>query len=110
MAAHVRKGDLVMVTAGRQKGRQGEILRVMPDKERVVVEGVNVRKKHIKPSQANPQGGVIEKPMPIHKSNVSPVVDGRPTRVRFEQRDTGKVRVAVRGGKVLHELRKPAKQ
>jgi large subunit ribosomal protein L24 len=99
-----------MVTAGSAKGRTGKVLRVINDEKRptVVVEGVNVRKKHLKPSQLNPQGGVIEKEMPIHISNVSPVADGKPTRVRFETRPDGsKVRVAVRNGQVLgQELRK----
>ena len=110
MARHVRKGDLVVVTAGSARGRTGKVLRVINDDKRpaVVVEGVNVRKKHLKPSQLNPQGGVIEKEMPIHISNVSPVADGKPTRVRFETRKDGsKVRVAVRNGQVLgQELRK----
>jgi large subunit ribosomal protein L24 len=99
-----------MVTAGSAKGRTGKVLRVINDEKRptVVVEGVNVHKKHLKPSQLNPQGGVIEKEMPIHISNVSPVADGKPTRVRFETRKDGsKVRVAVRNGQVLgQEIRK----
>lgn len=102
MARHVRKDDVVMVTAGRDKGRTGRILRVIPKDDRVVVQGVNVRRKHVRPSQANPQGGVIEMEMPIHISNVSPVVDGRPTRVRFETEEGGaKVRVAARNGEQI---------
>lgn len=105
MPRHVRKGDSVIVTAGNDKGVVGEVLRVIPDDMRVVVQGVNVRSKHIKPSQRSPQGGTIQKEMPIHISNVSPVVDGKPTRVRFEtKKDGSKVRVAVRGGKELHTL------
>lgn len=108
MPAHVRKGDLVIVTAGKERGAQGRVLRVIPDDDRVVVEGINVRKRHVRPSQNNPQGGVIRREMPIHISNVSPVVDGKPTRVRFETRPDGsKVRIAVRNGQVLgQELRK----
>ena len=65
-----------------------------------------MRTKHLKPTQENPQGGILKREMPIHISNVSPVVDGKPTRVRFETRPDGsKARVAVRNGKVLHELR-----
>ncbi len=102
MARHVRKGDMVIVTAGDSKGRQGKIIRVIPDQDKVLVQGVNVRRKHVKPSQLNPQGGLVEKEMPIHISNVSPVVDGKPTRVRFETRSDGsKVRIAVRNGQQL---------
>lgn len=108
MARHIRKGDLVMVTAGDHKGQTGEIAEVITKSDRVLVKGVNVRKRHVKPTQLNPQGGVIEKEMPLHISNVSPMVDGKPTRVRFETRDDGsKVRVAVSGGKVLGEIRGP---
>lgn len=108
MARHIVKGDTVIVTAGNDRGATGEVLRVLPSECRVVVQGVNVRAKHLKPSQANPQGGIIRREMPIHISNVSPVVDGKPTRVRWEIRDDGsKVRVAVRGGKELHVLHGP---
>ena len=106
MARHVRKGDTVVITAGSNKGRVGEILRVIPDKDQVIVKGLNMRTKHLKPTRINPQGGIITKEAPIHISNVSPAVDGKPTRVRFETRDNGsKVRIAVRGGKVLGEVR-----
>ena len=106
MARHVRRGDTVIITAGGQRGQIGEIIRVDPDKERVVVKGINLRTKHLKPTRINPQGGIITKEAPIHISNVSPVVDGKPTRVRFEVRPDGsKVRLAVRGGKVLGEVR-----
>ena len=108
MARHVLKGDTVIVTAGNDRGATGEVLRVLPRECRVVVQGVNVRAKHLKPSQANPQGGIVRREMPIHISNVSPVVDGKPTRVRWENRlDGSKVRVAVRGGKELHVLHGP---
>ncbi len=97
-----------MVTAGKARGRQGKVLRVIPDCDLVVVEGVNVRKKHVRPSQRNPQGGVIEKELPIHISNVSPVSEGKATRVRFETRPDGsKVRIAVVSGQTIgQELRK----
>lgn len=107
MARHIRKGDTVIVTAGNDKGVTGEVLRVMPQDDRVIVQGVNVRAKHLKPSQRNPQGGIVRREMPIHISNVNPVVDGMPSRVRFEtKKDGSKVRIAVRGGKTLHTLRK----
>jgi large subunit ribosomal protein L24 len=106
MARHIRKGDTVIVTAGNDRGATGEVLRLLTDTDRVVVQGVNVRAKHLKPSRVSPQGGIVRREMPIHISNVSPVVDGKPTRVRFEIRSDGsKVRVAVRGGKELHRLR-----
>ncbi|MEE9403860.1 MAG: 50S ribosomal protein L24 [Algisphaera sp.] len=115
MARHIRKGDNVMVTAGRKddRGRTGEVLRVVtadhPDDVRVVVQGVNVRAKNIKPSQANPQGGMIRVEMPIHVSNVSPVdKNGKATRVRFETKDNGaKIRVAATTGEQIGpELKK----
>ena len=108
MPRHIKKGDTVIVTTGNDKGTVGEVLRVITGKERVVVQGVNIRARHMKPSQANAQGGIIRREMPIHKSNVSPVVDGKPARVRFETKKNGsKVRVASRGGKELHTLRGP---
>jgi large subunit ribosomal protein L24 len=108
MARHVKRGDQVILTAGNDRGKTGEILSVDIEGDRVVVSGVNIRKRHLKPTQTRPQGGVIEQEMPVHISNVSPVVDGKPTRVRFETRPDGsKVRVAVRGGKDLHVLRGP---
>ncbi len=111
MARHIRKGDMVMVTAGNDRGATGEVLRVIPRKDRVVVQGVNMRSKHIKPSQANPQGGILQREMPIHISNVRPMVDGAPTRVRFETRPDGsKVRVAVRDGTELHTLHGPRRE
>jgi large subunit ribosomal protein L24 len=105
MARHVRKGDTVVITAGSHKGQVGEIMRVMPDKDRVIIKGINMRTKHLKPNRLNPQGGIITKEAPIHISNVSPSVDGKPSRVRFQVRDDGsKVRVAVKGGKVLGQV------
>ncbi len=109
MARHVRKGDQVMVTAGDDKGRVGEVLRIIPEQDRVVVQGVNMHAKHLKPTQTR-SGGIVRREMPIHISNVSPVVDGKPTRVRFVVRpDGGKSRVAARTGKELHALRGKSK-
>ena len=105
MPRHVRKGDMVMVTAGNDRGTVGEVLRVLPKEDRVVVQGVNVRAKHLRPTQSNPKGGIVRREMPVHISNMSPVVDGEPTRVRFETKDDGsKVRVAARDGSELHVL------
>ncbi len=112
MARHVRRDDMVIVTSGDDKGKQGRILRVIPGDHpnltKVVVEGINVRTRHMRPSQANPQGGTVQKELPIHVSKVSPVVDGKPTRVRFEIADNGaKRRIAVKGGgKIGPDLKK----
>ncbi|HRJ49459.1 MAG: 50S ribosomal protein L24 [Phycisphaeraceae bacterium] len=105
MPAHVRKGDQVMITSGSLKGRIGEILRVMPATEQVIVKGLNLRTKNLRPTQRNPRGGVITKEAPLHMSKVSPVVDGKPVRVGFRvEKDGGKVRVARHGGKDLKVL------
>ncbi len=100
MARHIKSGDQVMVIAGADKGKTGRVLRVLVDKNRVVVEGVNRVWKHVRPSQRNPQGGRIQKDAPIHASNVMPIdpANGKPTRVRFEDRDGRKHRIAVSGG------------
>ncbi len=68
--AHVKKGDTVLVLAGADKGKTGRVLRVIPDKDKVVVEGVNMIKRHTRPTQRNPKGGIVEKEAPIHISNV----------------------------------------
>ena len=110
MAMHVRKGDEVMVTAGASKGRTGKVSRVDAAGERVWVDGVNLRTKHIKRTQANPQGSKVTRESPLHISNVSPMVDGKPTRVRFQINEDGsKDRVAVRNGAVLGRV-SPAKK
>jgi large subunit ribosomal protein L24 len=91
-----------MVIAGDEKGRQGKVLRVLPKQQQVIIEGVNVHKKHQRPTQQNQQGGILEKELPIHLSNVQPVVEGRPTRVRFQRREDGaKIRVAARTGEQI---------
>lgn len=106
MARHVRKGDTVIVTAGADRGKTGEVIRVLPEKDRVVVEGVGIRTVHVKPTQANPQGAMVKRETPIHISNVSPVVDGKASRVRFVTKDDGsKVRVAARNGEELGVVR-----
>ena len=111
MARHIKAGDVVVVVAGADKGRTGRVLRVLTDKDRVVVEGVNRVWKHVRPSQRNPQGGRIQKDAPIHLSNVMPLdpASGKGTRVRYEERDGVKHRIAVRGGTDLGVMRKKAK-
>lgn len=99
----IRKGDTVAVVAGREKGRTGEVLRTVPERRRVVVQGVNMVKRHTKPSPASP-GGVVEKEATIDISNVALVdpADGKPTRVGFRVLEDGrKVRYARRSGEVI---------
>jgi len=102
--AHVRKGDTVMVVAGKERGKKGKVLRVIPEKGRVVVERLNMIKKHQRPTQKIRQGGIIEREGSIHLSNVM-LVDpnsDRPTRVGMKALSDGKkVRVARRSGEML---------
>ncbi|MCC3358893.1 50S ribosomal protein L24 [Bacillus sp. REN16] len=100
---HVKKGDKVQVISGKDKGKQGVILESYPKKDRVLVEGVNIVKKHSKPSQVNPQGGIISQEAPIHVSNVMPLdpKSGNPTRVGYKEVNGKKVRVANKSGEVL---------
>ncbi len=108
MPKHVRKGDQVIVTAGDNKGAVGEITEVLTKSDQVIVKGVNMRTKHLRRTQMNPQGGTVTIEAPIHISNVSPVVDGKPSRVRFETgKDGAKTRVAVKGGKSLGQVSGP---
>ena len=110
MANHVRSGDTVVITSGAHKGKTGEVTLVIPKHDQVIVKGINMRTRHIRPTRLNPQGGNKTMEAPIHISNVSPAVkvDGvlKATRVRFETKDDGsKVRVAVRTGESLGEIR-----
>ncbi len=100
---HVKKGDNVMVISGKDKGKTGVILASFPKKDRVLVEGVNIVKKHSKPSQMNPQGGIINQEAPIHVSNVMPIdpKTGEPTRVGIKEVNGKKVRYAKKSGEVL---------
>ncbi|GIN87817.1 50S ribosomal protein L24 [Heyndrickxia sporothermodurans] len=100
---HVKKGDKVMVITGKDKGKTGVILASFPKKDRVIVEGVNIVKKHSKPSQANPQGGIVSFEAAIHVSNVM-LLDPKtnePTRVGYKEVNGKKVRVAKKSGEVL---------
>jgi large subunit ribosomal protein L24 len=101
MAARIRKGDTVIVLAGKDRGRSGRVLEVRPDADRAVVEGVNVVRKHVKPSMSDPQGGVKTKEASIHLSNIAlrDPQTGKATRVGFKINAKGvKVRVAKRSG------------
>ena len=104
MAARLRRGDKVTVIAGGDRGSEGQVLRLDKSKGMVIVEGVNVVRRHQKPNQLNQQGGIIEKEMPIDISNVMLVdpKEGGPTRIRTgEGKDGEKVRIAVKSGAVL---------
>ncbi|SLJ86152.1 50S ribosomal protein L24 [Novosphingobium mathurense] len=101
-AAKIKKGDSVVVLSGKDKGRTGTVLQVLPKDGKVVVEGVNVATKHRKPTQVNPQGGIERTPAPMAISKVAVAdKDGKPTRVRFETKDGKKVRVAVKSGEII---------
>ena len=102
-SAKIKKGDSVVVLSGKDKGQTGTVRQVLPKEGKVVVEGVNVSVRHRKPSQQNPQGGIdrVEAPMNISKVAVADPKTGKPTRVRFEERDGKKVRVAVKSGETI---------
>ncbi|MDO8910533.1 MAG: 50S ribosomal protein L24 [Phenylobacterium sp.] len=103
MAAKIKKGDRVVILAGKDKGRQGAVLKVMPKEERVVVEGLNLVQRHTRATQADPQGGIKSKEAALHVSNVA-IVDskGKPTRVGFRVDGDKKVRVAKTTGEVIN--------
>ncbi|SUE33482.1 50S ribosomal protein L24 [Rikenella microfusus] len=101
---HIKKGDTVYVNAGDNKGQQGKVLEVLVEKQRAIVEGVNMVSKHTKPNAANPQGGIVKQEAPIHISNLQPLdpKTGKPTRVGRKKNDKGKlVRVAVKSGEEI---------
>lgn len=103
MALGIKKGDKVVVIAGAHKGSRGAVLKVVAETNRVIVEGVNRVKRHQRPTPQNPEGGIIEKEAPIHRSNVM-LLDTKSdtaSRFRVEERDGKKVRVAVKSGTVL---------
>ena len=104
---HVRRGDRVRIIRGTQAGREGTVLRVLPKENRVVVEGVNLRKRHTRPSQANPEGGIMTFEAPIHASNVMLLdPNGEPTRVRQRiDADGEKERVSVKTGNPIPRAR-----
>jgi large subunit ribosomal protein L24 len=102
-AAKIKKGDSVVVRSGKDKGRTGTVLQVLPKDEKVLVAGINVATRHRKPTQGNPQGGIDRREAPLHISKVSLAdpKDGKATRVRFETKDGKKVRVAVKSGETI---------
>ena len=103
MSAKIKKGDRVVLLAGRDKGKQGQVLRVFPTESRLVVQGLNLVKRHTKASQADPQGGIKTKEAPVHVSNVAHIdpKSGSPTRVGFRMEGDRKVRFAKKSGEVI---------
>ncbi len=101
--AHVRRGDTVVVLSGKEKGKRGKVLRVLTKTNRVVVERVMMVKRHTKPSQQNPQGGIIEKEGSIHLSNVMPVDPGsdKATRVKVTRDENGRAQRIAKSGTVI---------
>ncbi len=104
MAARIRQGDTVVVISGKDKGKTGKVKRVLAEDGRVVIEGVNLVKRHMRPTPRNPSGGILEREQPIAASKVMPVdpKTGKGTRVRFETLENGKkIRVAVKSGEEI---------
>lgn len=100
-ALKIKKGDTVKIIAGKDKGKEGKVLSIDAKNERVTVEGLNLVKKHSKPSTANQTGGIITQEAAIHLSNVALVVNGAITKVGFTEKDGKKVRVAKKTGEVI---------
>jgi len=99
---HIKKGDVVKVITGKYKGKEGKILKVFLKTNRVIIEGVNLVKRATRPSQQNPQGGIIEKEAAIHSSNVMLVVNGKPSRVGTRiLKEGSKVRYAKKSGETV---------
>ena len=100
---HIKKGMTVRVMSGNNRGEEGKVLHVFPKKERVIVEGVNFIKRHTRPSQENPQGGIAEREGTLHASNVMVVHDGSPTRIGYKKLENGfKVRIASKTGEEIN--------
>ena len=98
----LKKGDTVKVISGKDKGQQGEIVHVFPSDNKVLVNGINTAKKHSKARRANQQGGIIDRDMPIHASNVMLVHKGKTVRIGYKTQDDGtKVRIARPSGEVI---------
>ena len=97
----IKKDDMVKIITGKDKGKSGKVISIDLKNQTVKVEGCNMQTKHSKPSQANPNGGIIQQEGALDISNVMLLVDGKPTRVGFEIKDGKKVRVAKKTGKVI---------
>jgi large subunit ribosomal protein L24 len=103
MAAKIRKGDRVVLLAGKDKGRSGQVIKVLPKADRVFVSGLNLVQRHTRPTQADPNGGIKSKEASVHVSNVALAdSNGKPTRVGFRLEGERKVRVAKTTGEVIN--------
>jgi large subunit ribosomal protein L24 len=103
---HIRKGDTVVVITGKYKGRRGRVLRVIPKEDRLLVEGVNMMKRHTKPTNRSQQGGIVEREAPIHISNVLPWCDtaNKPSKILMKKLEDGsRVRVYKINGETLND-------
>ena len=99
----IRKGDTVQIISGNETGKSGRVIKVFPIKDKIIVEGLNMVKKHARPTQDMPQGGIIEKEAAIHISNVMLIAGGKPTRIGYKTLEDGrKVKYAKRTGEVIN--------
>ena len=99
----IRKGDTVQIISGNETGKSGRVIKVFPIKDKIIVEGLNIVKKHARPTQDMPQGGIIEKEAAIHISNVMFIAGGNPTRIGYKTLEDGrKVKYAKRTGEVIN--------
>ena len=98
----IKKGNTVQVISGNDSGKNGRVIKVYPSKDRIVVEGINKMKKHSRPTQDNPQGGILEKEATIHISNVVLIAGGKPTRIGYKYLEDGrKVKYAKKTGELI---------
>jgi len=99
----IKKGDTVQIICGNEVGKSGRVIKVFPVKDTIIVEGLNMVKKHTRPTQENPQGGILEKESPIHISNVMFITGGKPTRLGYKKLEDGrKVKYAKTTGEVIN--------
>ena len=99
----LKKGDKVVVIAGKARGQTGTIVRALHDSDAVLLDGINTVKRHTKPTRAGATGQIVEKPMPIHISNVmlADPKDGKPTRIKIVRKDGARIRIAVKSGQEI---------
>ena len=100
---HIKKGDTVFVNAGNDKGKTGKVLAVYPEKDRVIVEGINMVSKHTKPNSKNPQGGIVKQEAGIHVSNLQLIdpTSGKPVKVTYKTEGDKKVRISKKSGEEI---------
>ena len=97
----IQKGDTIKVMTGADKGKEGRVIKIYPNADKILVEGIKIVKKHVRPNQENPQGGILEKEMPIHISNVALIINGNPSRIGYKTLEDGK---KVRYSKKTNEV------